>query len=489
MSIRKNTFYNLVGSIAPLAVTLITLPIYIGLIGEERFGVLAVAWTIFVSLNRGYYILCMDISLRIASLKNANSLERSETFWTALLINVGFGCLGGLLLWPAAYLFFSDYFLVSEQLRPEIISALPWLIISLPVATLSGVLVGALQGREQFLELNSINFFGNVLFQLLPLFVAWKYGPELTLLLPAVILSRLLTFSLLFRSCRRYVPLVGFPVFVRSLIGPLFKFGGWVTVSSIVGPIMVLFDRIIIGALSGAKMVTYYTVPYSLAERVTLLPGSLASALFPRLAAVSPDEQEKLTEESVMVLAVIITPIVLIGLFIMQPFLSWWLTPEFADKASLVGQIFLLGFWVNSFAKIPLAMLQATGRPDLVAKCHMAELIPYMVLMYLLVLELGIVGAAIAWSLRVTVDCFLLLALSGVLGKIWRPLMMPTLILSIAAAIIIVLPVGKLEVWLLAGLLCASLYWSWRNMPSSLSMNLHKSMQSFSKYLVRDDKL
>jgi len=88
-----------------------------------------------------------------------------------------------------------------------------------------------------------------------------------------------------------------------------------------------------------------------------------------------------------------------------------------------------------------------------------------------------------------TVDCFLLLALSGVLGKIWRPLMMPTLILSIAAAIIIVLPVGKLEVWLLAGLLCASLYWSWRNMPSSLSMNLHKSMQSFSKYLVRDDKL
>lgn len=162
LSIRRNTAYNLLGSLIPLAVSLVTIPIYLGLIGEARYGVLAIAWLLL-----GYFGL-FDLGLgrataqRIAALHDGTASERAQTFWTALTLNIGLGILGGLLIWPLASYFFGNVFQVDEALRPEMQAAVPWLILAVPMATLSGVLSGALQGRERFLELNLISVSGTV---------------------------------------------------------------------------------------------------------------------------------------------------------------------------------------------------------------------------------------------------------------------------------------------------------------------------------------
>ena len=154
MSVGRFTSYNILGSVVPLILTFVTVPIYIHLVGIDRVGVLSVAWLLL-----GYFGL-FDLGLgkatafRMAAQRDAAAEDRAATLWGALIVNVGMGLIGGALLWVAGHIYFAHYFKVAETLRPEILAAVPLLALSVPVATLTGVLTGALQGREKFLETN-----------------------------------------------------------------------------------------------------------------------------------------------------------------------------------------------------------------------------------------------------------------------------------------------------------------------------------------------
>lgn len=469
MSIKKHTAYNLLGAMLPLGLSLVTIPLYISWIGEARYGVLAVAWLLL-----GYFGL-FDLGLgrataqRIAALGVASSAKMSRTFWTALTMNVSLGVLGGLIIWPVANYFFNNFFSVDAALRPELAVAIPWLILAVPLATLSGVLTGALQGRAKFLDLNIISIASSVLIQLAPLAVVWLHGPDLAWLLPAVILSRLVTLTFLFMRCRIHVFQHHKPSFSKEQAKGLLQFGGWVTVSSLVGPLMVMLDRFVIGATLGAKAVTYYTVPFQLAERTTILPGALTSALFPRLAAAGQDEARQLANRAVSSIAVVMTPLILVTVLLVEPFLHWWLNPTFALQAGLTAQILLLGFWINACAGIPFSLLQAAGKPGVVAKCHLAELIPYLMLLYVGLKFWGLPGAALVFGLRTLADCALLMWFAGTLGSGVRVLKVPVLMLLVGLAIAVATQVNSALWWSAgAGLMLISLVWSWHTAPPEI---------------------
>ncbi len=100
--ISKNTAINMVGAILPMLLTLFTIPPYLRLVGDIRFGVLAMVWLLlsyFAIFDMG---LGRATSRSIAQLKTADDHERASVFWTALLINSTFGVVGGFVLWAIA---------------------------------------------------------------------------------------------------------------------------------------------------------------------------------------------------------------------------------------------------------------------------------------------------------------------------------------------------------------------------------------------------
>src|SRR3546814_12302078 len=68
-----------------------------------------------------------------------------------------------------------------------------------------------------------------------------------------------------------------------QLLKTLLSQGIWMTASNLIGPLVQKLDRFIIAGLATAAVVAYYTVPSEMMLRLLIIPGDLASALFPKL--------------------------------------------------------------------------------------------------------------------------------------------------------------------------------------------------------------
>ena len=137
--------------------------------------------------------------------------------------------------------------------------------------------------------------------------------------------------------------------------------------------------------------------------------------LFPSFSAAAPDSRKNmigLYSRSIKILLVLIGPLVAILILFAKDILHLWLGAEFAKQSSIVLQIISAGMLINSLAQMPFALIQGFGRPDLTAKFHVFELLLYIPLMWLLVKHIGIIGGAIAWFIRVTIDAILLFTAS-----------------------------------------------------------------------------
>jgi O-antigen/teichoic acid export membrane protein len=82
--------------------------------------------------------------------------------------------------------------------------------------------------------------------------------------------------------------------------------------------------------------------------------------------------------------------------------------PDFAARSTGALQILAIAMLVNAIAWSPYVMLQASGRPDLTAKFHLAELVVHLPLTLVFVRLWGVTGAALAWFFRVALDTSLI---------------------------------------------------------------------------------
>ncbi|MGH6987781.1 MAG: flippase [Caulobacteraceae bacterium] len=465
MSVARNTSYNLAASAAAVIGALVTIPIYIRLIGPGRYGVLAIAWALLAWFGLFDFGLRRAVAYRLASMGEADRAEQAHALWTALAINLVSGLVGGAALWLGGDWAFAHLFKVGP-LKGEILAGLPFVAIAVPVTTTLAILRGAMQGREMFLPLNIISASTQALFQILPVIIAWLVGPSLPNLLAGALAARLV--GVLLFGTYIYANLIRgtAPRVNRREARTLLGYGGWVTVSSVFSPMLSMVDRFVMGAMIGAVEVGIYSVPLQFSKQLQGLPAAITTALFPRLSAADDAGGRAMNDMATRSLAALATFPVIGAIFLMQFGLDLFVGRHIGEAAAPVGRLLLLGFWFNAFAIVSLMSLQASGRPDLVGKLQIPQVPLYFAALYFGLRWYGIEGAGLALVLRSAVDYGLLYGADRRRSPAWLLLAANVVLIVCAIWLAGLWPITDPRWWLAAAALGgASLVLAWTNLP------------------------
>lgn len=386
-------------------------------LGTEGYGAYALAWVLL-----GYFTL-FDLGLGRATTRFvADQVERGSAgalravVRTALVLQLTLGALGGLLLALGGGWLVSRLTAVPEALRPELGASVTLLAVALPFVLVTASFAGVLEGLRRFTVLNAVRIPSSLAVLLLPAGAVLAGGGlrAAVLALAAARIAGAIAHGLV---VLRALPATDATARPDGLAGALLRYGGWITVSSVVSPLMVYADRFLLGALAGLGAVSHYSAPYDVITRLWLVPSSLASVLFPEFTALGAGRDRaaaaRLALRATRALLLVMGLIVIPALALAHPALTLWLGADFAARAARPAQLLLLGMLVNALAWVPMAWLQAVGRPDLPARSHLLQLPFYAALLWWSIATLGATGAAVAWLARVSVDALVLFALAA----------------------------------------------------------------------------
>lgn len=409
--VSRGIVWNTLGQLAPLVGALLAIPVLIEAMGTTRFSVLTLAWALVA------YFVVFDFGLGRATTKlvaerigTELNYEIPRLVWTAIVMMGVLGVLGGVTLALLAELWATLSLTIPENLRDETVSSLRVLALGVPFLTGMVGLRGVLEAYQRFDITNAIRGPFGFLNYVAPL-VALPFSNSLVAVITVIVLVRVGSFALHFVAVIRVVPrMTRHATFDLRMIRPLVSFGSWMALASITTPLLLTLDRFIIPSVMSIGVIAYYTVPYEVITKLWLFPAAILGVIFPVFSSThntDPQRALNLYKKATTATFIVMFPASLLIVCLALGGLETWLGNGFAAESYRVLQILAAGVLVNSMAYAPYGLLQGAGRPDLIAKLLLCELPIYVLLVWQMTVHYGLVGAAVAWFCRVTVDTIL----------------------------------------------------------------------------------
>ncbi len=400
----------------PLLIAAVTIPHLLESLGNQRFGLLTLAWGLIG------YASALDLGVgraathRIAELRAGSEAEHRQipvVLSTAVRVTLVTGGVATILI-LLSLLFGVDRLLKADQVSAtEIQLSIACLALALPLQAISAAYRGV---NEAYLNFRGVSILRILLGAAnfgLPFAIAF-FSRSVYWLVLSLVASRALAlwvFRLLARDCIRKAGHKAASGYSRDEARRLMRFGGWFTMSSVLNPMVASADRFYIASVISAAAAASYVIPYEMVAQSLILVGAVTTVAFPYLSqirVIDPPLARRIFRRTLGISLAAMAAVTVFFLLLGGPVLSVWLGKSVSAESHTVIQILSLGLIPYTIGTMCTALLHAAGQTDVTAKINIVEFPLFLTLIYLMISHFGTIGAAYAWVIRVTLDAAIL---------------------------------------------------------------------------------
>ena len=406
--VARGSLWSLGGQGATIVASLVATPFVIRLLGSEAYGVLAL-----VNVALGY-LAFTDFGMAVASTRfAADRYARGDRegevaiIWTSLLVMLIPTVAAAALFSFAARPLAVQILRLPEHLQQDAVMVFRLAALAFMAKSAAGVLNTPLLVHLR-LDLYTLVHSGTNTGQVLLVPVVLLLGGGLVSAVAVMAGASLVCLGLLVAISARQLPWPSRSAIRPSLVGPLLRFGGTVTFIMLAGTFLFHIEKPLLASLCSVKALGHYAVAFTLARTIALLPGSLNQSLLPALSRLQAGSDRSRLEQvygrAVRGLLLWSLPAAMILWVVARPFLRLWAGSEFASASLIPLQILLVGAVFDGVSYAPRSFLEAVGKPHLLARCQLVEVVPFFCVAYFVIGRYGAAGAAAMWSLRAMVE-------------------------------------------------------------------------------------
>jgi O-antigen/teichoic acid export membrane protein len=158
-------------------------------------------------------------------------------------------------------------------------------------------------------------------------------------------------------------------------------------------------DKLIIGALAGMSALTYYAVPFTLANRVYGLSYRLSSVILPATSSLAALRQHNAMRElylySARYVFYVNSVMTLLLASLAYEILYYWIGADMAAASSMILVLIALGNLLDSLTNAPSLVNDGLGQPKVTGLFAITRAILGLSAVFVLVYLYGVLGAAI----------------------------------------------------------------------------------------------
>jgi O-antigen/teichoic acid export membrane protein len=400
VSFLRNSLFNFAGALVPAAAALLTVPAIVSHLGAAHYGVFVLVTSVI-----GYFAV-LDINATAGSVKYVaehHARGENESIGEVLAFGGGLyaaiGLLGGLAIFFSAESLVQSVFNIPPPLQAEALNALRWA----GVAFLAGQLQVYLQSVPDALQRYDVAAkFEAVFGTLAPAatVVVVLLGGSLVEIIIARLALSLINIALLLYAIRALLPRVRLRRPARERVRAITSFSIFSYLSRLAAISAANADKLLVGAIVDMKALSFYAVPFALANRVFGLVYRFAEVLFPHASALHAQRRHEDLRRTYLVATryiVYLNASLCTLLVAMAPeLLHYWAGAVFGQPAVWVMVFIAFSVLVDSLTNLPSLFNDGLGRPKITGVAAIARTFASLGAAWWAVSHYGIVGAATA---------------------------------------------------------------------------------------------